>query len=226
MSLSQRSLSAIQKAGQAVHGASEAIAANVADQAKSMVAQMASQPFGAESEQAIAAFKQLSSLNQGLKAIESRLQELYALASDLASPASDVILLPSTGVHLSAESAAAVDVVAKPPKAPKKLKRSGRKSAALTANDAKLLAFLKGKLQANKEIALTRAQISAGSNLPLGSLGQSLKKVLATGAVKVTGRGTYQLGAAVPGSPAPGATPTVASKRNLSMTMRHLGTLI
>ncbi len=194
MSLSQRSLSAIQKAGQAVHGASEAIAATVAGQAQSMVAQMASQPFSAQSEQAIAAFKLLSSLSHGLKSVEVKLQELYALASDLASPAADVILLPSTGVHLSAESADAVDVEAKPPKAPKKLKRSGRKPADLTANDAKLLAFLQGKLKASKEIALTRAQMSTGANLPLGSLGKSLNKILKTGAVKVTGRGAYQLG--------------------------------
>lgn len=185
MSLSQRNLSSIQKAGQAVHGASEAIAAAVADQAQSMIARVASQPFDAESDQAIARFKLLSGLSQGLIAVEAKLQELYAIAADLANPASDVIVLPSIGSRKSAENSAAVDVVAKPAKAAKKVKRSGRKPAALTANDAKLLKFLQKKLKADKATALTGVQMSAGSKLPLGSVGLSLKKIVASGAKKI-----------------------------------------
>ena len=212
MSLSQRNLSSIQKAGQAVHGASEAIAATVMEQAQSMVARVASQPFDAESEQAIARFKQLSGLSQGLIAVEAKLQELYALAGDLANPASDVILLPSVTKRKSAASAAAVDVVAKPAKASKKVKRSGRAPAALTANDAKLLAFLKKKLNANTAIALTGSQISAGAKLPLGSVGVSLKKIVASGAVKSPARGTYQLATVAPVSPALESKPAPAKK--------------
>jgi hypothetical protein len=212
MSLSQRNLSSIQKAGQAVHGASEAIAATVMEQAQSMVARVASQPFDSESEQAIARFKQLSGLSQGLIAVEAKLQELYALAGDLANPASDVILLPTAPKRKSAASAAAVDVEAKPAKASKKVKRSGRAPAALTANDAKLLAFLQKKLNADTAIALTGSQISAGAKLPLGSVGVSLKKIVASGAVKSPARGTYQLATVAPVSPAPESKPAAAKK--------------
>jgi hypothetical protein len=71
MSLSKKNLSSIQKAGQAVHSASVAIAATVRSQAESMVSSVASQPFGAESEQSISRFKSLASLSQGLAAVET-----------------------------------------------------------------------------------------------------------------------------------------------------------
>ena len=130
MSLSQKNLSSIQKAGQAAHDATEAIAATVRIQAESMVASMASQPFSVESEQAIARFKTLSRLNQGLVEIEAQLQELYAVASDLANPASDVIVVKAVKQRKNS-NALAVDVEAKPVKAIKapKAKKAGRKAA-------------------------------------------------------------------------------------------------
>lgn len=212
MSLSQRNLSSIQKAGQAVHSASEAIATAVLEQAQSMVARIANQPYDAASEQALGRFKLLSGLSQGLIAVEARLQELYAIAGELANPASDVIVLPSIGSRKSAANAAAVDVVAKPIKAAKKSKRAGRARAALSPNDAKLLAFLQGRLKADESVAMTGSQMAKGSKLPLGSVGLSLKKLVATGAVKITGRGSYQLGASPTLSPAPASQPASAKR--------------
>lgn len=194
MSLSPKNLSSIQKAGQAVHGASEAIAATVRTQAESMVASVASQPFGVESEQSIARFKVLARLGQGLVAVEAQLQELYAMAADLANPASDVIILSSLSQRKAASNAAAVDVVAKPAKAAKKGKKSARQAITLTANDNKLLQFLQGALKQGAVTVMTGAAMADGSGLPLGSVGLSLKRILATGAVQLTGRGAYQLG--------------------------------
>ena len=226
MSLSPKNLSSIQKAGQAVHGASEAIAATVRTQAESMVASVASQPFGVESEQSIARFKVLARLSQGLVAVEAQLQELYAMAADLANPASDVIILPTLSKRRAAADAAAVDVVAKPAKAAKparKVKKSVRKAVTLTANDNKLLQFLQGALKAGEVTVLTGATMAKGAGLPAGSVGLSLKRILATGAVKLAGRGAYQPGSAAAtaapepmarkskraGKAKPAATPTV-----------------
>jgi hypothetical protein len=192
MSLSQRNLSSIQKAGQAVHGASVAIAATVRSQAESMVSSVASQPFGAESEQAISRFKSLARLSQGLAAVEKELQSLYSIATELASPASDVIALPAVAKH-EATNAAAVDVVVKPVKA-KSAKKIARKASSLTANDSKLLDFLSGVLKGKDSIVIAGSKMAAGSGLPLGSLGVSLKKIIASGAIKQVGRGTYALG--------------------------------
>lgn len=222
MSLSQKNLSAIQKAGQAVHGACEAIAETVRNQAESMVASVASQPFGVESEQSIARFKVLARLSQGMVAVEAQLQELYAMANDLANPASDVIALPTVSKRKAA-NAAAVDVVAKPAKlakavkAEKKLKApSGpRKASTLTANDSKLLQYLQQILKSDSWTAQTGVAMAAGSGLPLGSVGVSLKKILDLGAIKAGARGMYQLGAGAADATAaekPKAKPAAAKK--------------
>ncbi len=197
MSLSSKDLSSIQKAGQAVHAASEAIAATVHAQAGSMVASVASQPFGVESEQAIVRFKTLARLSQGLVTVEAQLQELYAVAAELANPASDVIVLPTLSKRKAISNAAVVDVVAKPAKA--KAVAAAAKGAApkpagaLTANDSVLLKYLQGALKVGSWTAQTGVVMAAGSGLPLGSVGISLRKILASGAVKAGERGMFQL---------------------------------
>ena len=201
MSLSPKNLSSIQKAGQAVHDSSMVIAAVVRTQAESMVASMSTAPFSVESEQLISRFKTLSKLSQGLGAVESQLQELYSIAAELANPASDVILLPSITKRKAATNAAAVDVISKPSKpikpakVLKNAKKGGLKAVGLTVNDKKLLAYLQGALKSGDAKAITGSALAAGSDLPLGSVGVSLKKIIASGAVNQVGRGTYQIGA-------------------------------
>ena len=208
MSLSLKDLSFIQRAGQAAHDAAEAISGTVRSRAESMVASMSSQPFSAESEQAIARFKTLSRMSQGLVQVETQLQELYTVAYDLANPASDVIVVKALKQRKNS-TALAVDVVAKPSKAGKtpNANRIGRKAAILTANDSKLLQYLQSVLKADEWTAQTGGIMSAGSGLPLGSVGVSLRKVLASGAVKSGKRGMYQLGAAITAPTVKIATP-------------------
>jgi hypothetical protein len=224
MSLSQKDLSSIQKAGQAVHGASEAILATVRSQAESMIASVSSQPFGDESEQSIARFRVLARLSQGLVEVEAKLQELYAVASDLANPASDVILVKTIKQRKSS-NALAIDVVAKPAKTVKvaKAKKGGRKAATLTSNDSTLLQYLQGVLKAGEWTAQTGAVMAAGAGLPLGSVGVSLKKILASGAVKSGERGMYQLGAAI-GAPEVKSAPAKKAKPTSSKKVKAVAT--
>lgn len=224
MSLPQRDLSSIQKAGQAVHGASEAIQATVRAKAESMIASVSSQPFGDETEQSIARFKILARLSQGLVEVEAKLQELYAVASDLANPASDVILVKAIKQRKSS-NALAIDVVAKPTKTVKvaKAKNGGRKVAALTSNDSTLLQYLQGVLKADEWTAQTGAVMAAGAGLPLGSVGVSLKKILASGAVKSGERGMYQLGAAI-GAPEVKSAPAKKAKPTSSKKVKAVAT--
>jgi len=90
----------------------------------------------------------------------------------------------------------------------KKAKKGGRQAVALTANDNKLLSFLQGTLKGGAPTVITGNTMSVGSGLPLGSVGISLKKIVATGAVKQVGRGTYQL---LGSAAAPAAEPVVKS---------------
>jgi hypothetical protein len=220
MSLSKTTLSSIQQAGQALHKATVVVAGAVRQQAEHMVATVASQPFQAEGEQAFANFKMLARLSQDLLSLEEQLKTLYATASELASPVMDVVAaLPhsaaSSRAALPAGKDVAEDVVAKPVSV-RRAKPSARKAAkallvakpakavktdktakppTLTANDTKVLHYMQSVLKPGQAAVLTGAAVAKGSGLPLGSVGISMKKVIASGAVKKSGRGTYLLSA-------------------------------
>jgi len=210
MSLSKSTLSAIQIAGQGLHQATVVVSAAVREQAEHMVATVASQPFQAEGEQAFANFRLLARLSQDLLGLEQQLRQLYATAAELASPEMDVVAsLPHTSGRARASDAndTAEDAVVKPATqrraAPGARKTHSAKSTAkattkasavtLTANDKKVLDHLKKVLKAGAWTDLTGAAVAQGAGMPLGSVGVSLKKVIASGAIKKKGRSSYQL---------------------------------
>ncbi len=224
MSLSKTTLSAIQQAGQALHKATVVVAGAVREQAEHMVATVASQPFQAEGEQAFTHFKMLARLSQDLLSLEEQLKNLYATASDLANPVMDVVAaLPRPRARAAAlvQNEVAEDAVDKPVRLAKRVAKAAKNAktaaqataktsvkkaskptpkktgngGALTANDSKVLDYLKTVLKLGEWAELTGAKVADGAGLPLGSVGVSLKKVIASGAVKKRGRGSYQLGA-------------------------------
>jgi len=77
----------------------------------------------------------------------------------------------------------------------KSVNKPGKKSKApaLTANDNALLKYLQTALNSSSWTRLTGAAIAQGSGLPLGSVGVSLKRIMATGAVKRGVRGSFKL---------------------------------
>ena len=203
MSLSKTTLSAIQQAGQGLHQATVVVAAAVREQAEHMVSTVASQPFQAEGEQAFANFRQLARLSHDLQVLEEQLRGLYATASELASPEMDVVAVPRLPRNRPAAAAhndTAEDAVVKPATV-RRAKPVGRpakkagKAVSLTANDNKLLQFLKTALKVGQWTDLTGAAIAKGAAMPLGSVGISLKKVITSGQVKKHGKGSYQLSA-------------------------------
>jgi hypothetical protein len=201
MSLSKSTLSAIQNAGLGLHKATVVVSAAVREQAEHMVATVASQPFQAEGEQAFANFKILARLSQDLLGIEEQLRQLYNTAAELASPEMNVVAsLPRPSARAGGDlgNSKAEDAVIKPAAArrtkpgQKKGAKSG-KLVTLTANDTKVLDFMKTVIKAGEWTPLTGAAVSKGADMPLGSVGISMKKVVASGAVKKKGRGSYQL---------------------------------
>lgn len=206
MSLSKTALSSIQQAGQSLHSATVVVAATVREQAEHMVNTVASQPFQAEGELAFSNFKTLARLSQDLQALEEQLRALYITASELTRPEIDVVpaLRKPRGRASAVANALAEDAVIKPAKTAKAGKAAkGRKAKAaksnkpvtLTANDNKVLDYLKTVLKTEEWSLLTGASVAKGADLPLGSVGISLKKVVQFGAVKKSGRNRYQLSA-------------------------------
>jgi len=220
MSLSKTTLSAIQRAGQALHQATVVVSGAVREQAEHMVSTVASQPFEAEGEQAFANFKMLARLSQDLQSLEGQLRGLYSTASELASPEMDVVsALPhSTASNRSTQAKdTAEDAVVKPAssrparknakpakaqtaKADKTAKPAGKpgkkaRGVALTGNDSVLLRHLQTALNRTDWTRMTGAVMAKGAGLPIGSVGISLKRVIASGAVKSDGSGSYKLAA-------------------------------
>jgi hypothetical protein len=203
MSLSPRHIAALQKAGQAVHYASESIAAAVRTQAEGMVANLATRPFAPESEQALAQFRTLAQLGQQLADVELQMQALYATAAELTRPEADVVMALSKQAP-SAASGQAEDVIAKPVPArqgkprqqqfpAKKAGRSPKKPVLRVGNDEKLMQFLRAKLDSKSPTPLTGAALAKGAGLPLGSVAASLRRLLAAGTLKQDAAGYYSL---------------------------------
>lgn len=92
-------------------------------------------------------------------------------------------------LKVKAKAAKAVEMKAK------KQSKKADKPTALTANDNKLREFLKTTSKADDWTTMTGAAMSQGSGLPLGSVGVSLKKILALGSVTKGEHGSYQLAA-------------------------------
>ena len=208
MSLSKTTLSAIQNAGQAMHEATVVVSAAVRHQAEQMVNTIATLPFETHAEQAFANFRGLARLSQDLLTLEEQMRGLYTSATELANPAMDVVAaLPHVSIKRTAEGkAAAEDAVVKPAAARrsgKQVKKAKNNAAAdkpktpipthLTPNDIQLLDYLKTALNTTDLTGLTGTAMAAGSGLPLGSIGISIKKLIETGAVIRGGRGTYRL---------------------------------
>jgi hypothetical protein len=107
--------------------------------------------------------------------------------------AEDVVVKPNPTRRTKVSAKPASRVAAKP--VSKAASKKGNKAITLTVNDNKVLQFMKSVLKPGESSALTGTVISKGAGLPLGSVGISVKKVLASGAVKKSGRGTYLISA-------------------------------
>ena len=98
---------------------------------------------------------------------------LVTLATTVASLLASAAVLPH-GVILEGESSAAVNAL---------------DSVGILGGNLGVCA-----LKAGGTLSITGHEMAEGSKLPLGSVGLSLSKIMAAGAVKRVGRGSYQLG--------------------------------
>ena len=189
MPLSQRNLSSIYRVGQAVHHATDCLSASVREQARSTVESMVKAPFAAESVKKLDQFQTLTRLNQCLIAFEAELKTLCAIATKTAIPVSNAIIVANV------VSAKVAGKTVNASKRRSNSKRNVTKPGRDSANDIQLLAYLRSVLKVGELTSCTCAAMATGSGLPLGSVGISLRNILAGGSVKAGGRGMYQLAA-------------------------------
>ena len=188
MPLSQKSRSSIHRVSQAVQQASECLAASVRDQAQGTIECLTRAPFSTDSVQRIAQFQTLSRLNQCLIAFEIELQKLCAIATHVD------ITVPQAAIPSKITAVRAVSTSVKLSKKKSNSRRNRTVAGRNSANDIKLLDYLRSVLKVDALTARTCAVMASGSGLPAGSIGISLRNILASGMVKAGGRGMYQLG--------------------------------
>lgn len=190
MPLSSKTLNAIQTAGAAVFVADAQLKEAVKDYATQVHAAMLQNPFDLANDNLFEEWKSVCRLSQAVGQIEAEMRKIHAAASilhglalptnkprALAAPASTE---PSTLVVV--EQVDATDVVIKKPR---KLKRkaSGKAKSAgpLPGNATVLLAYLAKVLNPNTFGKVNQSSIAVAINMPKGSIGASMTKLVKEG---------------------------------------------
>ena len=208
MSISSSTLLALQKAGENLHSAQQAFAREVQSNSSRVVGIVASEPFSSEADRAYAQLRAIARMAHELQAIEEQLKTLYGAAADMMQTETPVIVAlaghggraharPDTRSLDAAEDAVVKAAPQRPPSKAKPQRKPAKETASppqrLSANDQKVLAHLQTVLGRRSWTALSQVAIAQGAGIPTGSVGLAMRRVLAAGAVREKGKGTYRL---------------------------------
>ena len=184
MSLSSSELSTIQQAGLALHRAGKSVSQALRVYAQRLVDDVANRPLEPNGEQEFARLKQMAGLSKELAGMEERLKVLYSDAEQLQAPKKrhrTVVGKPAAKGRSNGRSRRQADSLEPRPPRP------------LSPNDLRVLNYMKSVLKTTEWTPLTGSIVAAGTGLPKGSVGISITRVLASGAVRRGEGGTYQL---------------------------------
>ena len=209
MSISPKTLLLLQKAGENLYAARNALAQDVQQHASRVVHMVASEPFGNDADRAYAQLRSIARMAHELQAMEEQLKTLYGSAMELAAAEPPVLVdlsdrSPRARVQPSAlgvEEAQDVQIKPVQPKQPLRKKATASVTAEparprerLSANDQKVLAYLKQVLDRRSWKPLTQVAIADGAGIPKGSVGLALRRVIDAGMVREGQKGNYRLG--------------------------------
>ena len=214
MSITPKTLSAIQKAGEAIDTARQVLAAAVTDHAARVMNAIKHNPTNPDNESSLDAWKALTQLARHVESAEQQFRSIYFTAEKLVMP--EVQVLPALGHQKAAPKALPAtsepqvqDVIAKPSiKKTRKPKVSGSVPAApvaaastpaapstgkISKNDQKVLSHLAAVLTSSSWTRLTQQSIAQGSGIPNGSVAASLNRLIAAKKLAVDPQGQYRL---------------------------------
>ena len=209
MSISPKTLLLLQKAGENLYAARNALAQDVQQHASRVVHMVASEPFGNDADRAYAQLRSIARMAHELQAMEEQLKTLYGSAMELAAAEPPVLVdlsdrSPRARVQPSAlgvEEAQDVQIKPVQPKQPLRKKATASVTAEparprqrLSANDQKVLAYLKQVLDRRSWKPLTQVAIADGAGIPKGSVGLALRRGIDAGMVREGQKGNYRLG--------------------------------
>lgn len=216
MSITPKTLSTIQKAGEAIDTARQVLASAVTDHASRVMNAIKHNPTNPDNESSLDAWKALTQLARDVESAEQQFRAIYFTAAKLVIP--EVQVLPALGHQKAAPKALPAtsepqvqDVIAKPAvKKTRKLKVSGSVSVPaapvaaastpaasstgkISKNDQKVLTHLSTVLSSGSWTRLTQQSIALGSGIPNGSVAASLNRLITAKKLAVDPQGQYRL---------------------------------
>lgn len=209
MSIAPTTLLSLQQAGENLYAARQAFAKEVQLNASRVVGIVASAPFSNDADRAFAQLRAIARMAHELQAMEEQLKTLYGSATELVVSETPVLAaLSDHRSHAPARAKAAdvesvEDVAVKP--APQKQSPKTRATAKVTAepvsppqpmsaNDEKVVVYLKQVLDGLSWKTFTQTAIAQGAGIPKGSVGLAMRRVIAAGIVREGQKGRYRLG--------------------------------
>jgi hypothetical protein len=220
MSITPKTLSAIQQAGAAIDKARELLAHSVTEHAQRVMGAIKHDPTHRDNEQSLEDWKALTQLAREVETAEQQFRTIYFTAERMVMQ--EVQVLPALTNQTSSpkvEPATNVqDVVAKPvSKRAVKPKTSKKVTSGLTAvvspvetgtssevdttapalklskNDQKVLGHLQTVLSNNSGTRLTLQSIAIGAGIPNGSSAAAMSRLIKAGKVEADAQGQYRL---------------------------------
>lgn len=211
MSLSNSTLSAIQKAGAAAFTADVKLKSAVKEYAERVNAAIATNPYNLGNDALFENWKVVARLSQTIAGIEEELKKVYRVASELTADDQPTVreipalAAPTHSVGRDVDSQndqAPTDVLAKPKKktsAPKaKMSRSKVSGGSgtprvLSGNAAKLLQHLERVLNSNEFTEISQTSVGQETGIPMGSMTAATKKLLESGRIISGPNGSFKL---------------------------------
>jgi len=205
MTISAKTLSAIQAAGQAIDIARAELAAATQEHATQVMQAVAANPFGAENDHLFNHWKAIARMSQSVQDMEAQCKAVFHAAAELAMHADGSTSAPMRKAKPSLIGHAAIDlepsdVQAKPSRRQGKAKvkakakpATAKKQRPLKGNAAKVLDHLRGQLDAKHFTRVTQSDIAASAGIPNGSIGAALKQLTAKGLLTEGDKGHYKL---------------------------------
>ncbi|MBP8019035.1 MAG: hypothetical protein KAY82_03270 [Hylemonella sp.] len=209
MSITPKTLSAIQQAGEAIDAARHILADAVTDHASRVMSAIKHNPTGADNEIALEAWKALTQLAREVETVEQQFRNIYFTAEKMVIQ--EVQVLPALGHQEASPKALPAtnisqveDVIAKPSKMRRKTLTSTHKLAPaadlstsitskLSKNDQKVLDHLSKVLSRSNWTRTTLHSVALGAGIPHGSSSAAMNRLLAAKRIDVDAKGLYRL---------------------------------
>lgn len=199
MSISNKTLASVQRAGQSVNLAVTALEEAARTANRELVSAMASQPYSSQTDRIFADWKTVARISKDVEAMEQSLRDIYAQISNMVRVEPEVLqALPSyphtaPGANVSPDIQDAVVKPAGRGTKPGKPKAVRRPRTPGSTNEDKLIAYLTKALSRRKGREVTQSQMSEATGIPPGSMTATLKKIVEKKIVTEDPRGVFRL---------------------------------